>query len=497
MNDSQRSLPFTTPPLLTWLDVLFFVLPPRGVLLAGAGTGNSSWVRWLKARHVSSVCLVEGNEHQYRHLQRQLHADSISQSPNRFSGWRPRQDVLSGTHDQVTFYEASNPAESGIVEPERLQELWPNLTIDRAVTRDAITLDSLHEDTGLDANWLLLDCLPAAELLRGGEKLLSTLDLALVRVTTERHVAVTPPNNYDAVDTLMQRAGLTLVHLEPERHPALAHALYTRSAQKLAEKLEAEQQHTLISSKRFRDAQEEWHKERNELARELEGARIEGRKIADESKISASRISELVLKLDATQIEFQKISAELRICQQEKDALLSELKTTQDNWTREREELSGKLKEAHVQLHRLSSDFATIKQENEKSSEHLQATQNCWTQERAKLTQEVDLARLEISKMSEKLKIAQEHQIKLAEQLRTTREEWLTEKNTLTQAHERIEQLATERQTKLKASEQLAIQLKNRLDETDRRNRLLDAEIDKAEVQIELIREFLKLQAKI
>jgi len=206
-------------PMPTWLDVLRAVLPVRGVLLVGAGMGNGPWVQWLKDRRISPVHLVEGDQRQYQHL---------TSSLPRIDGWTSWRDVAAANTDPVTFYHASNPAESGLVQPEALREFWPHLDTEHSAMADAaITLDGLDAVTDSAINWLILDCLPAADLLQGGRQLLTKVDVALVRVVLGQGNTLETAR-HDAVDSVLRAAGLTCCHVQAERNPALAHALYVR-----------------------------------------------------------------------------------------------------------------------------------------------------------------------------------------------------------------------------------------------------------------------------
>lgn len=226
-NPRLNQLPLKTggtaaPPLTDWLDVLQAVLPPCGVLLVGAGAGSGAWIRWLGSRSVAStsvpVHLVEGDDHQYRRLQRNLGADN---------GWTLWRDVVSPGAGPAVFHRASNSAESGLLPVQSLQGLWPNLAAEHELTvEDAATLDGLHAEAGKRINWLFLDCLPAAALLQGGVQLMSQLDVALVRVASGLPRALLADG--EAADEVLRASGMRRVYSEAERHPALAQVLYVR-----------------------------------------------------------------------------------------------------------------------------------------------------------------------------------------------------------------------------------------------------------------------------
>ncbi|MCX7131150.1 FkbM family methyltransferase [Aeromonas sp.] len=211
-------------PISAWLDVLGAVMPPRGVLVVGAGAGNGPWVQWLRDRSIRPVWLVEGDKTQYQHLVRSLLADHE---------WTLRHDVVAETTDAVVFHHASNPAESGLIAPKRLRSLWPHLELVGVEDIEAaVTLEALFVEAKGDINWLVLDCLPAAALLIGAGQLLAKVDLVVVRVACDEQLESELGAHHGSADPLLLDAGLTCVHLIPQRHPALMYAIYVRDVVK-------------------------------------------------------------------------------------------------------------------------------------------------------------------------------------------------------------------------------------------------------------------------
>src|SRR5690606_3313716 len=66
------------------------------------------------------------------------------------------------------FFQASNPDESGLVDPRLLQDLWPNLR-GKARKRSTRRLDHLlaEQQAEPENNWLFIDCLPALPIVDG------------------------------------------------------------------------------------------------------------------------------------------------------------------------------------------------------------------------------------------------------------------------------------------------------------------------------------------
>lgn len=204
--------------LLSWLDHLRILMPPRHVTLVGAGNGSGPWVQWLLSRAVPSATLVEADDALIHPLQATVAAAS--------GAWRVRKQVIGPETATVTFHVASVSSESGLLEPESLRSLWPNLKTRQKQTRQAITLDELLQDDEQSANWLIVDCWPAQPLLQGGQQALSQMDVLIVRTTMG---ADTPDTlNPAEVESALTEAGFRQIAADAGRHPGVGHALYVR-----------------------------------------------------------------------------------------------------------------------------------------------------------------------------------------------------------------------------------------------------------------------------
>lgn len=219
----------TQAPITTWLQLLSQLAPPTGVLLVGAGNGVGPWVQLLQTLAVPSVTLVEADDTQFEHLQR-----SVLQR----DGWRLRKQVVGPRTDTVTYHQASNAAESGLLEPESLRSLWPNLKTTHKQTRQAITLADLQDDADTPANWLLLDCLPALPILQGAAQQLAAFDVISLRVLLAEDAVPGSAAGADEVQATLQDQGFRCLALEVSRHPGVGHALFVRDTAKQAQQRE-------------------------------------------------------------------------------------------------------------------------------------------------------------------------------------------------------------------------------------------------------------------
>lgn len=193
-------------------------MPPRHLTLVGAGNGNGPWVRWMLSSALPSATLVEADDNLIAPLQA-----AVAEAPGT---WRVLKQVVGPETATVTFHVASVSSESGLLEPESLRGLWPNLRTRQKQTRQAITLDELLQEDEPSANWLIVDCWPALPLLQAGQRALAQMDVAVVRTNMG---ADTPDTlNPSAVEAQLVGIGFRHIATEAGRHPGVGHALYVQ-----------------------------------------------------------------------------------------------------------------------------------------------------------------------------------------------------------------------------------------------------------------------------
>ncbi len=204
--------------ITTWLDHLRVLLPPRHVLLVGAGAGTSPWVQWLRDVKLPAT-LVEADEAKAARLQ---------QATEGHTGWQVRAALVGTDAETATFHVASMASESGLLEPETLRTVWPNLRTRHTQPRKTVALAKLLLDEAHPANWLLLDCLPPVPLLQSARSALSGVDLLLVRSLLRAQAADEAHADEEALQALLGAEGFRRVAVQPGRHPALGHLLWVR-----------------------------------------------------------------------------------------------------------------------------------------------------------------------------------------------------------------------------------------------------------------------------
>lgn len=402
-------------------------MPARGTLVVGAGPGTSPWLQWLRSRGARRVWLVEGDDAQYQHLMRHV--------PNS-QDWTARRDVVAGSEGSVEFFHANNPAESGLVPAERLRELWAKLLTVRTTSVDqTVTLDTLFADSGGDINWLVLDCLPAANLLSGAEQLLRELDVAVVRVVDEGEIAESGAQRKE-VHALLENAGFACAHFEAGRHPSLGHAIFVRDTARQT-----------IALARLRG--------------ELEEAQ---RAYARVEKVLSQQAESIQERSQTYELEVRGI--EDRLKQSEET-----LRVEREVWLQERNSLQDAMQLAAVTA-------------GEKVQE-LEATVKEVT---------AALAKAEKAGQQQAQEYAQVEKERGEKAFQAERELWRKEKEGLAQAHDRANKLAEDRRAQILALERRIRDLQSCSEEV--KTALIREELVKAEEQITLLKELLFLERK-
>ncbi len=208
--------------ITSWLQHLRHLFPPSEVILVGAGAGTSQWIHLLQNWDVPKATLVEADDAQFQQLER---------SVDQLGGWRLCKQVLSAQAETVTYHQASNSAESGLLDPESLRNLWPNIKTREKQARQAITLAELQQESDMPANWLIVDCLPALSILQGALSQLHSFDVIAVRILANGSCCPTTMAGQGELEIYLKDHGYRCMATEFGRHPAIGHALFVRDTQ--------------------------------------------------------------------------------------------------------------------------------------------------------------------------------------------------------------------------------------------------------------------------
>lgn len=316
-----------TSPITLWLDHLLGLLPPKAIRLVGAGKGHSAWSQWIAAHGHISTTMVEADPAQFAILQQQ-------QAAGRWTNATLLNTVIAPKAGDVEFFTASLVAESGLLQPEALRTVWRNVHTVSTDVHAAMDLPSLlqyEQDQFVDQQWLLLDCLPAAALLRCAQVQLQLVDVVVARVLLAQDNALSITDAgvslQELVDTL---PGFRLLALQASRHPALGYALFVRDYRGVAQQTQADLQ--MLLTRTQTEKSELLKKEElqtrflQEIQADLEktsearDAEARGRMLAEQS------VAQLQAQLSSLQAENAELLQKEDLLVQSNQALQAELK---------------------------------------------------------------------------------------------------------------------------------------------------------------------------
>ncbi|WP_439114391.1 hypothetical protein [Hydrogenophaga sp.] len=362
--------PLQKPPeqaITPWLQHLSQLMPPTGVLLVGAGAGTGPWVQLLQTLAVPSATLVEADDTQFEHLQRSV--------PPR-DGWRLRKQVVGPHTETVAYHQASNATESGLLEPESLRSLWPNLKTTHKQNRQAIALAELQQDTSPPANWLLVDCLPALPIIQGAAQQLAAFDVIALRVllsntqdtgrsndgnNTHADTELTQTASANALHPALQALGFRCLAIETSRHPAIGHALFVRDTAALAQQLQqqlAHQAQTLAQTQAQAQATaQQLEAQHNKLSEQLQQAQAAAEKAKAAAAAAATATSAATAATAAAAKQAEERAAQVQ--------QLTQAKAAADKMATERQQqldqLQTQLKQATEQAQAATQDAENAK----------------------------------------------------------------------------------------------------------------------------------------
>lgn len=206
--------------IITWLEHLQICMPPSHITLVGAGNGKGAWAQWLQNQPIPST-LVEADAQQFAALRRLQSSGSLKDSTL-------IHKVVAAQQGATEFFTANLIAESGLLSPENLHHLWPNLHTVQAKPVQTIALAQLFQADQAH-QWLMLDCLPAAALLQKAQALLPKLDVVLARVVlTKGNQQAEKLEGTSLAELAQTLPDFLQLALQPSRHPEIAYVLFVR-----------------------------------------------------------------------------------------------------------------------------------------------------------------------------------------------------------------------------------------------------------------------------
>ncbi len=447
--------------LPTWLNMAGQVYAPDKIVLVGAGNGTGPLVQslfGLKASplHINMQAhLIEADPLALSQLAKKLDSENA---------WVLGQEVVLPDQTSIdadfnTYYQYSLGTESGLLPPGSLKSLWPNIQLrNKELCSNGILLSSL-----LPASWLMIDCLPAANLIQGVK--LEQVDLLMARVVFDEIEKSPLGSSLFELDEKLSSQGFKLYACFTERNTSLGKALWLRDSAKQLEQAitHSEQQAKQLDQNKAEvwqltqfkaELQAKLDAEVQSRAQEVQALRLEKEALEQDKSNAQENLKVEINAKNALQVKIQEL-------EQQQVELVSkklELEKVQEQTTQQIKELQDKLEQARVhseqqakeleqekaevqQLTKLKADLqAKLEVEVQNRARELQATQaelalvKTQAQKQAQeQTKQIDQAQQKIEQTQAEL---QSQHID-SDALKKIKEEW-AEVNKNPYAHNRI-----------------------------------------------------------
>lgn len=203
--------------LRTSLDFLHRLCPIQGAVVIGAGMGQGPWFDLFVQQKIKDIALIDGNAQCVSQLEK-IYAEQQS--------WQIHPLVLSDQQGEGCFHLLSSSLESGLLSAEEIKDIWPNIKTREKQVCEVLTLEGFLQSRPSTPNWLIVDCLPAWQVLGGENSALQSFDVIVVR-------SVSDGSAVSAVDSgqlkaFFQQEGYACIASESERNPALVHDVYVK-----------------------------------------------------------------------------------------------------------------------------------------------------------------------------------------------------------------------------------------------------------------------------
>ena len=222
-------MPLETSAIAQILRALF---PPSLLVHVGWGNGLGDLTQWT-AWQVPHAFIIEAEESKLAACQAQ--ALALAQANGQTApSWQTIHATLAAQGAEQPYHVASNPSESGLMPTESLQHAWPHLQTVASPTVLTRSLDEVWQDISLSlhlaassqSTWLIIDCLPAADILAGGVAVLQSAQVVCARSLLANRALLCDQ---------MRAAGWIEVSWAESQHPAFGHAWFSRDTGLLLE----------------------------------------------------------------------------------------------------------------------------------------------------------------------------------------------------------------------------------------------------------------------
>jgi hypothetical protein len=157
----------------------------------------------------------------------------LSQLTEQFSeqkNWSFSNALISDKCETLPYFKASYHVESGLLNPEKLNKVWPNIKVQDKNQREATTLHELvHKLKLIVPNWLIIDCLPALTILEGALETLQDYDVIVVRtLNAEIEKNINDKAGARPIEAFLASKGYRCLATQIENNLNIGHSLFIK-----------------------------------------------------------------------------------------------------------------------------------------------------------------------------------------------------------------------------------------------------------------------------
>lgn len=203
----------------TFSSCLEHLFPCLGLIYVGAG--NGAVLNGERFSRIPKLLAIEADDRAFSHLVHALQGHG---------GWAAQKALIGEENAATTFFEASNPNESGLLNPEVLKSVWRNLSCHALRSQEATTLSTLlrNDAEPHGYNWLSLDCLPAVPILRGVKESLEQFQVICARTLDSASGILDQGCTKAECDAFLSPLGYRAVFMEEATNPMVQYVFYVR-----------------------------------------------------------------------------------------------------------------------------------------------------------------------------------------------------------------------------------------------------------------------------
>jgi predicted nuclease with TOPRIM domain len=267
----------SSSPAPSPINLLQRLAPPQAIIHIGAGIGGGEMHQW-RQWDVPHALIIDADGDRLAWTE-----PLIVDRPD----WQVLNVVLAEAEGETIFYRASNPGEDGVIPPERLKPLWPNLHTTVQEPHSTRRLDNLLTETSSVAFeqatpvWTFVDCLPALPILKGAGRHIDEWSVLWLRVLLQPVTETENDAQLESVIAFLEPLGFRCVNVTESNHPAIGYALFVRDWQARIDALTRERDKQAVQTADWQaqidaltQAYADLNREKDALAKEKSGLAV-------------------------------------------------------------------------------------------------------------------------------------------------------------------------------------------------------------------------------